>query len=211
MTFRCATRPRPSTKETTFLRWSLCSTAALEHGPRWMACPPLPFQRCLGQSGRNHRSRSPRAVSPPELRPDSGGAGRFRGGLGQHIELSASKDQDLMLFLSVERIRNPAQGRDGGLDGAPGRITVEPGTRSLPGKGEVRIKAGETLIFETPAAAGLAPRTNARKRHCKVTFSPVLSAAMRPELCMGGRHDPRASAYRTHVALRAGSAQCTRG
>ncbi|MEW2916183.1 hydantoinase B/oxoprolinase family protein [Ruegeria sp. ANG10] len=89
-----------------------------------------------------------------ELRPDSGGAGRLRGGLGQHIELSASKDQDLMLFLSVERIKNPASGREGGLDGAPGRITVMPENRQLPGKGEVRIKAGETLIFETPGGGG---------------------------------------------------------
>ncbi|WP_170552704.1 hydantoinase B/oxoprolinase family protein [Ruegeria atlantica] len=89
-----------------------------------------------------------------ELRPDSGGAGRLRGGLGQHIELSASKDQDLMLFLSVERIKNPANGREGGLDGAPGRITVMPENRQLPGKGEVRIKAGETLIFETPGGGG---------------------------------------------------------
>ncbi|WP_170517235.1 hydantoinase B/oxoprolinase family protein [Ruegeria atlantica] len=89
-----------------------------------------------------------------ELRPDSGGAGRLRGGLGQHIELSASKDQDLMLFLSVERIKNPANGREGGLGGAPGRITVMPENRQLPGKGEVRIKAGETLIFETPGGGG---------------------------------------------------------
>ncbi len=92
-----------------------------------------------------------------ELRSDSGGAGRLRGGLGQQIELSASKDQDLMLFLSVERIKNPAKGRDGGLDGAPGRITVQPGNRQLPGKGEVRIKAGETLMFETPGGGGFGP------------------------------------------------------
>ncbi|SLN24757.1 hydantoinase B/oxoprolinase family protein [Ruegeria meonggei] len=92
-----------------------------------------------------------------ELRTDSGGAGRFRGGLGQHIELSASQDQDLMLFLSVERIRNPASGRNGGQDGAPGCITVEPGNRTLPGKGEVRIKAGERLIFETPGGGGYGP------------------------------------------------------
>ena len=89
-----------------------------------------------------------------ELRQDSGGAGQQRGGLGQRIELSASKDQDLMLFLSVERIKNPAKGREGGLNGAPGRITVQPGNRQLPGKGEVRIRAGETLIFETPGGGG---------------------------------------------------------
>ncbi len=92
-----------------------------------------------------------------ELRTDSGGAGRFRGGLGQHIELSASKDQDVMLFLSVERVKHPAKGRDDGQDGAPGRITVQPGDRTVPGKGEVRVKAGETLVFETPGGGGFGP------------------------------------------------------
>jgi len=39
-----------------------------------------------------------------ELRTDSGGAGEHRGGLGQTIELQATED-DILLFLSVERIR----------------------------------------------------------------------------------------------------------
>ncbi|MDA7965169.1 hydantoinase B/oxoprolinase family protein [Ruegeria sp.] len=92
-----------------------------------------------------------------ELRVDSGGAGRLRGGLGQHIEISASKDQDVMLFLSVERVLNPAKGRAGGQDGAPGRIRVNTDGQDLPGKGEFRIRAGETLIFETPGGGGFGP------------------------------------------------------
>ncbi len=92
-----------------------------------------------------------------ELRQDSGGAGQFRGGLGQHIELSASQDQDIMLFLSVERVLNPAKGRYGGRDGAAGRIRIGQDGPDLPGKGEVRIRAGETLIFETPGGGGFGP------------------------------------------------------
>ncbi|MDJ1016711.1 MAG: hydantoinase B/oxoprolinase family protein [Paracoccaceae bacterium] len=88
-----------------------------------------------------------------ELRVDSGGAGRSRGGLGQRIELSASENQDILLFLSVERIANPARGRMGGGPGAPGRIRIEKGAE-LPGKGEVRLRAGERLIFETPGGGG---------------------------------------------------------
>ncbi|WP_170413434.1 hydantoinase B/oxoprolinase family protein [Ruegeria arenilitoris] len=114
-----------------------------------------------------------------ELRPDSGGAGRLRGGLGQHIELSASKDQDLMLFLSVERIKNPANGREGGLDGAPGRITVMPENRELPGKGEVRIKAGETLIFETPGGGGFGlPEERAKEAVQSDVRAGLVSKAM---------------------------------
>lgn len=100
---------------------------------------------------------APVIISRRELRQDSGGAGQFRGGLGQHIEISSSKDQDFMLFLSVERILNPAKGRHGGQDGAAGRVRIGRDGADLPGKGEMRVKAGETLIFQTPGGGGFGP------------------------------------------------------
>jgi len=98
-------------------------------------------------------SVAPVLITRRELRPDSGGAGRFRGGLGQHIEMRAANGADVLLFLSVERIKNPARGRMGGGDGAPGRIRIGDGP-DLPGKGEVRIPSGQTLIFQTPGGGG---------------------------------------------------------
>lgn len=97
---------------------------------------------------------APILITRRELRCDSGGAGRTRGGLGQHIEMRSSEDQDVMLFLSVERVLNPARGRFGGGQGAAGRIRVGEDGPDLPGKGEIRVKAGDTLIFETPGGAG---------------------------------------------------------
>ncbi len=97
---------------------------------------------------------APVLITRRELKPDSGGPGRMRGGLGQHIEVQSSIDQDFLLFLSVERVRNPARGRFGGGDGAPGRIHIAGDGADLPGKGEVRVKAGQTLIFETPGGGG---------------------------------------------------------
>lgn len=97
---------------------------------------------------------APILITKRELRVDSGGAGRMRGGLGQHIEMRSAQDQDTMLFLSVERIKNPAHGRDGGLSGAAGRVRIEHDGPDLPGKGEVRVPAGKTLIFETPGGGG---------------------------------------------------------
>lgn len=92
-----------------------------------------------------------------ELKQDSGGAGKFRGGLGQHIELCSSIDEDFMVFLSVERVLNPAQGRHGGQAGAAGRIRIGHDGDDLPSKGEVRVKAGKTLVFETPGGGGFGP------------------------------------------------------
>lgn len=97
---------------------------------------------------------APVLITRRELKPDSGGAGRMRGGLGQHIEIRSSKGEDFMLFLSVERVLNPARGRYGGGDGAAGRIRIGQDGPDLPGKGEVRVKGGETLIFETPGGGG---------------------------------------------------------
>lgn len=92
-----------------------------------------------------------------ELRMDSGGPGRTRGGLGQHIEVSSADGQDILLFLSVERVRNAAKGRHGGGDGASGRIRIGHDGPDLPSKGEFRIPGDKTLVFETPGGGGFGP------------------------------------------------------
>ena len=91
------------------------------------------------------------------LLADTGGAGRWRGGMGQRIEMSPAGQEDIMLFLSVERVRNPARGRHGGSDGAPGRIRITGHDGDLPGKGTFQISAGQTLIFDTPGGGGFGP------------------------------------------------------
>ncbi|MGI9406110.1 MAG: hydantoinase B/oxoprolinase family protein [Hyphomicrobiaceae bacterium] len=98
-------------------------------------------------------SVAPVLVTQRELRPDSGGAGRWRGGLGQRLELRSANDQAFLVFLAVDRVKFPARGRDGGKNGAPGRLRVDDGP-DLPGKGELRVAPGETLIFETPGGGG---------------------------------------------------------
>ena len=89
-----------------------------------------------------------------ELRSDSGGAGQFRGGLGQRIEMTSAIDEPFLVFLSVERILHPALGRAGGGAGAAGRIRVTGREVDIPGKCELRVDPGERLIFETPGGGG---------------------------------------------------------
>ncbi len=97
---------------------------------------------------------APVLITKRELRVDSGGAGQYRGGLGQRIEITPANAQDFLVFLSVERVKNPARGRGGGGTGAPGRIRIGRAGEDLPGKGTLRVPAGETLIFETPGGGG---------------------------------------------------------
>ena len=96
---------------------------------------------------------APVRVRRRELIPDSGGAGRQRGGLGQIIELESSESRPIALFTSVERTKYPARGRDGGADGRLGRISLRSGRR-LTGKGEHTIPEDDRLVFETPGGGG---------------------------------------------------------
>ncbi|MFK7802777.1 MAG: hydantoinase B/oxoprolinase family protein, partial [Anaerolineae bacterium] len=96
---------------------------------------------------------TPLIIYRRELRPNSGGAGKYRGGLGQILEIESLENRPFMLFLSVERMIHPARGFAGGQPGAPGRIAFASG-KVLPGKGEFEIPAGERLIFETPGGGG---------------------------------------------------------
>ena len=89
-----------------------------------------------------------------ELRPDSGGPGKFRGGLGQTIEVSSANGMPIVVFLSLERIKNPALGRAGGMAGMTGRVRLAGQSSELPGKGEVRLGDEDRLIFETPGGGG---------------------------------------------------------
>ncbi|MFK7941750.1 MAG: hydantoinase B/oxoprolinase family protein [Paracoccaceae bacterium] len=96
---------------------------------------------------------APVLIHRRELRRDSGGAGQFRGGLGQRIEMTPAGDASVLAFLSVERMQFPAEGRAGGGKGTPGRIRVASGP-DLPSKGEILLEPGKTLIFETPGGGG---------------------------------------------------------
>ncbi len=91
-----------------------------------------------------------------EYRPDSGGAGRHRGGLGQVIELGHAEGAPFAVFALFDRIENPARGRHGGEAGAPGRIALSNG-RLLKAKGKQIVPADQTLILELPGGGGYGP------------------------------------------------------
>jgi N-methylhydantoinase B len=88
-----------------------------------------------------------------ELRPDSGGDGEFRGGLGQVIEIAAEDGHEFEFSAMFDRIAFPARGRDGGGLGAPGSVGLDDGTR-LNGKGWQHTPPGRRLILELPGGGG---------------------------------------------------------
>lgn len=89
-----------------------------------------------------------------EFAPDTGGAGRYRGGLAQRIEVSSRIGEDLTLSAAAfERLTTGPAGRQGGQSGAAGKVEITNGTKIID-KGIYRIPAGERLILQTPGGGG---------------------------------------------------------
>ncbi|WP_270933333.1 hydantoinase B/oxoprolinase family protein [Falsiroseomonas oryzae] len=97
---------------------------------------------------------SPLLVRRKEYRMDSGGAGTFRGGLGQVMEVVNLEDVPYTVSANYDRVLFPPRGRDGGKDGARGVLSLASGT-VLEGKGRQVVAPGEVLVIEMPGGAGL--------------------------------------------------------
>ncbi|MFT6031934.1 MAG: N-methylhydantoinase B [Arenicella sp.] len=88
-----------------------------------------------------------------ELRPDSGGAGKYRGGLGQFMEVGATDGHEFDFSAMFDRVDHPARGRQGGHNGAPTVITREDGS-AMQGKGKQFIPNGGRVKLEFSGGAG---------------------------------------------------------
>jgi N-methylhydantoinase B len=88
-----------------------------------------------------------------ELRPDSSGAGAYRGGLGQVIEIAALEGHEFEFSAMFDRVTTPPKGRDGGEDGAPGRVELDDGTPMKP-KGWQFVPEGQRLVLHAPGGGG---------------------------------------------------------
>ena len=93
-----------------------------------------------------------------ELRPDSGGAGRTRGGTGQTMEVGAKGDLEFAVNATFDRVANAPRGREGGLNGAAGVVALKSGTK-LRTKGFQVIPDGDRLILKLPGGAGMGDPT----------------------------------------------------
>jgi N-methylhydantoinase B len=91
-----------------------------------------------------------------ELRPDSGGAGKFRGGLGQYMEVGAQEGHEFDFQAMFDRVDHPARGRQGGKSGAPTTIRQNDGAK-MKGKGKQFVAHGKRVILAFPGGAGYGP------------------------------------------------------
>jgi N-methylhydantoinase B len=88
-----------------------------------------------------------------ELRPDSGGAGKTRGGLGQYMEVGAQEGHEFDIQAMFDRVDHPARGRRGGSAGAPTTIRQDDGS-AMNGKGKRFVAHGRRVVMAFPGGAG---------------------------------------------------------
>jgi N-methylhydantoinase B len=98
-------------------------------------------------------SLSPVVLKRRELRPDSGGAGTWRGGLGQLTEFVRRGEGRWSVSSIADRTKYPALGLLGGQAGAAGEVALGDGTQ-LHAKSLVDLGAGDTVHVNLPGGGG---------------------------------------------------------
>lgn len=104
-------------------------------------------------------ARNPILVERYELIPDSGGAGRFRGGLGVRKDIRLLAD-DVVLSNLTDRHVFSAYGLFGGKDGVLGETVLNPGApdeRRLHSKEVVHLQRGDVVSFRCSGSGGVGP------------------------------------------------------
>ncbi len=100
-------------------------------------------------------SEFPCRVTRFDLVPDSGGAGRWRGGLSLRREYELL--EDATVIRRFDKAKFPARGLAGGADGAGARFTIglgSPRERETGGSGRYEMKAGDRFLLQTAGGGG---------------------------------------------------------
>lgn len=96
---------------------------------------------------------SPVVVQRRELKPDSGGPGQYRGGLGQTLELGVDSGRPYGISVGADRTQFPAEGVAGGCPGAPAYNTLDTG--EVVNLKSTRYMAPDTqVILNLPGGGG---------------------------------------------------------
>ncbi len=98
-------------------------------------------------------SLSPVVLKRRQLRPDSGGAGTWRGGLGQLTEFSRRGEGKWSVSSIADRTEYAAPGLLGGHAGATGEVSLENGAR-LHAKALMDLKVGDVVHVDLPGGGG---------------------------------------------------------
>ena len=98
-------------------------------------------------------SVAPVRMHKRELIADSGGPGKYRGGLGQEMVLEVTTGLPATHSCMYDRTRFPARGFLGGQPGQTGAVTLSDGTQPHP-KSKYTLQPGQTATLRLPGGGG---------------------------------------------------------
>jgi N-methylhydantoinase B len=116
-----------------------------------------------------------------DVRPDSGGPGKWRGGVGQTITAEVLCDGGIILARGLDRMRFPAWGVQGGLPGGKLEAIYNRGRADerLLGKiHELHVKRSDTITLNLPGGGGYG---DPLQRDPADVLADVLSGFVTPE------------------------------
>ncbi|MFW6116285.1 MAG: hydantoinase B/oxoprolinase family protein [bacterium] len=106
---------------------------------------------------------SPVQILEKRIVPDSGGAGKYRGGCGQQVRFRIAGDHPVSLSVLSGRVEHPPLGLMGGLPGMPDLIVIE-GRGPIDPRGRTVVYPGEVVVMRWSGGGGYgAPRERARE------------------------------------------------
>ncbi len=106
---------------------------------------------------------APLVVYEKELRPDSGGAGRWRGGLGYRMVLGCRSGEPWQVSILCDRTRYPAEGFAGAGPGALAEVIYSTGPVASP-KATMMLPPDATVTIGMPGGGGYGdPRERPRE------------------------------------------------
>jgi N-methylhydantoinase B len=122
-------------------------------------------------------SLSPVVMKRRQLRPNSGGAGEWRGGLGQLTEFTRRGEGRWSVSSIADRTAYPAPGLLGGQAGATGEVALGDGTR-LNAKALKDLKNAEVVHVNLPGGGGYG---DPKKRDAEKVRWDVIDGYITPE------------------------------
>jgi N-methylhydantoinase B len=119
-----------------------------EHVMSWpsnISCTPVEVAERNGPLFFHHK----------RMRPGSGGAGRFRGGLGEDVLLESESPTPIVVSFMAERTTFPAPGLAGGAPGGLGDVRIN--GASIDHRKQYVLVKGDRVLLRTPGGGGYGP------------------------------------------------------
>ena len=91
---------------------------------------------------------SPLIFHEKRMIPGSGGAGKFRGGLGQEIRIENESPTPIVMSFMAERTTYPAPGLAGGRPGGRGDVRLN--GKRIDNRKQYLLRPGDEIVLRTP-------------------------------------------------------------